>query len=97
MQELDAVVSNQVMKELEGETGSTSQTLDNQQVAMARARASDLRVLVVNGDDSPRSRIGRGLESIGGMTAETLQRISTAVGGVVKSPVVHFLVNSLSL
>lgn len=38
---------------------------------------------------SPRSRVGKGLETIGDMTVDTLQRITTVVGGVVKSPVVR--------
>jgi len=97
VQEPDAAVSNQAIKELEGEIGSASQAPDNQRVAMATARASDLPVLTGSGADSPRSRIGRGLESIGGMTAETLQCLSTVVTGVVKSPVVRFLLNSSSL
>lgn len=62
-------------------------------VRVTRAMAPEMVLVDKGGNSRGSSRIatvGRGLESVGGMTESTFHRLTNVVGSVVKLPVVSF-------
>lgn len=63
-------------------------------VRVTRAMAPEMAPVDKGGNSRGSTRIarvGRGLESVGGMTESTFHRLTNVVGSVVKLPVVSFL------
>lgn len=76
--------------ELEMESPQEKYSAERGGLATTEAARSD-EPEVRHGDEQ--TKVGKGLESIGDMTAGTMHRIATVVGGVAKAPVVRFFLS----